>query len=171
MIGRAVLVSALLVAVLGGSTGANAEPMGIGDSVMRGARTQLRARGFTVNATVNRQFWEGVELVERLARTGELPRHVVVHLGNNGYLSMESCHQLVDAVGRRDLALVDLRLPRSWRRENNDRLERCARGEPNVHVIDWSGHARGHDAWFADDGYHLTPLGARRYAGYIAHHA
>jgi hypothetical protein len=171
MLSRAALLSVVLVALLGASTAAYAEPIGIGDSVMRGARTQLRARGFTVNATVSRQFSEGVDLVERLASNGELPRRVVVHLGNNGYLSMESCHQLVDAVGRRELALVNLRLPRSWRRENNDRLERCARGAPNVHVVDWSGHARGHDAWFADDGYHLTTLGARRYAGYLAHHA
>ena len=171
MLSRSAIPSLVLLVLLGASTGANAEPIGIGDSVMRGARTQLRARGFMVNATVSRQFWEGVDLVERLARNGELPRRAVVHLGNNGYLSMESCHQLVDAVGRRELAFVNLRLPRSWRRENNDRLERCARGAPNVHVIDWAGHARGHDAWFADDGYHLTPLGARRYAGYLAHHA
>ena len=171
MLRRPVLQLTIVVSLLAVPAVARAEPTAIGDSVMRGARTQLRARGFTVNATVNRQFWEGVDLVERLARNGELPRHVVVHLGNNGYISMASCHELVDAIGRRELALVNLHLPRSWRRENNDRLARCARGEPNVHVIDWNGYARGHDAWFADDGYHLTTLGGRRYAAYLAHHA
>ena len=169
MIRRALLVATSALLVLPAS--ADADPIAIGDSVMKGARPQLRARGFTVNATVSRQFWQGVHLVERLERDGELPRHVVVHLGNNGYLSMESCRELVDAVGRRELALVNVRVPRSWRDENNDRLERCARGERNVHVIDWNRYSRGHDGWFADDGYHLTPLGARRYAAYVAHHA
>ena len=169
MIRRVLVLTTIALLVLPAS--ASARPIGIGDSVMRGARTQLRNQGFTVNATVSRQFGEGVDLVERLARDGELPRHVVVHLGNNGYLSMDACRELVDAVGRRELALVNLHLPRSWRNENNDRLERCARGEPNVHVIDWNGYSRGHDGWFADDGYHLTTLGARRYAGFVAHHA
>ena len=167
---RALLLTTVVVSMLAAPTVASAAPIGIGDSVMKGARTQLRSHGFTVNAAVSRQFWEGVDLVERLARNGELPRRVVVHLGNNGYLSMDSCHELVDAVGNRELALVNLHVPRRWRNDNNDRLDRCARGEPNVQVIDWYGHAQGHDGWFADDGYHLTTLGARRYAAYIAHH-
>jgi len=170
MIRRASLVVAVLATLLTLPATASAAPIGIGDSVMKGAASQLRARGFRVNATVSRQFWEGVRVVERLARDGELPRRVVVHLGNNGYLSMDSCRELVDAVGHRELALVNLHVPRSWRNENNDRLARCARGEPNVHVIDWSRYSHGHDGWFADDGYHLTSLGARRYAGYVAHH-
>jgi hypothetical protein len=170
MIRRALSTTLIALMLLAIPAAANARPVGIGDSVMLGARDQLRARGFAVNAHVDRQFWEGVDIVERLARDGNLPRHVVVHLGNNGYLSMDSCHELVDAVGHRELALVNLHVPRSWRDENNDRLARCAHGEPNVHVIDWNGYSHGHDAWFADDGYHLTPLGARRYAGYVAHH-
>ena len=170
MIRRVLLAFTAVLTVLAVPAAAQAGPIAIGDSVMLGARTQLRDRGFTVNAAVNRQFSEGVDIVERLARDGELPRHVVVHLGNNGYLSMDACHDLVDAVGHRELALVNLHLPRSWRDENNARLDRCARGESDVHVIDWAGYSHGHDGWFADDGFHLTPLGARRYAGYVAHH-
>jgi hypothetical protein len=171
MIRRVLLAFTAAVTLLAVPSAAQARPIGIGDSVMLGARTQLRDRGFTVNAAVNRQFSEGVDIVERLARDGDLPRHVVVHLGNNGYLSMDACHELVDAVAHRELALVNLHVPRSWRGENNDRLARCARGESNVHVIDWAGFSHGHDGWFADDGFHLTSLGARRYAAYVAHHA
>jgi hypothetical protein len=170
MIRRTLSVTAIVLALLAVPGTASAGRIGIGDSVMLGARPQLRARNFTVNAHVDRQFWQGVDIVERLAANGRLPRHVVVHLGNNGYLSLDSCRELLDAVGNRELALVNLHVPRSWRNENNDRLRRCARGEANVHVIDWNGYSHGHDRWFASDGYHLTTLGARRYAGYVAHH-
>ena len=50
----------------------------IGDSVMLGARDDLIARGFRVNAQVSRQFRDVVPLVRELAAGGHLPVNVIV---------------------------------------------------------------------------------------------
>jgi hypothetical protein len=47
--------------------------LAIGDSVMLGAREELRARGMRVNAVVSRQFRDAVPLVEQLKAAGTLP--------------------------------------------------------------------------------------------------
>ena len=168
---RRTTVAALVIAVVLLTFGAGSASAGgtiaIGDSVMRGAQPQLRARGFRVDATVSRQFSEGVTLVRRLRSSGDLPNRVVVHLGNNGYLTMEQCADLADIVGNRSLWLVNLRVPRVWRSGNNDRLERCASRYDHVRLIDWYGYSSGHGEWFRDDGYHLTAIGANRYAAYL----
>ncbi len=53
-----------------------------------------------------------------MAAAGTLPRRVVVHLGNNGYLERADCDRLTRAVGpNRDVYLVTLKVPRggAWR--------------------------------------------------------
>ena len=61
--------------------------LAIGDSVMLGAKDELVARGFRVNAIVSRQFRDAVPLVEQLKAARRLRRKVIVHLGNNGIRS------------------------------------------------------------------------------------
>ena len=46
----------------------------IGDSVMLGARDELRARGFIVDTETSRQFSEAVTIVRRKAASGVLRR-------------------------------------------------------------------------------------------------
>ena len=171
MIRRLVLASSIALLVVAPMTApavsAGGGKLAIGDSVMRGAEPQLRNRGFRVDATVSRQFSEGVTLVRRLRDSGDLPNRVVVHLGNNGYLTMEQCTALVRAAGDRSLWLVNTRVPREWRAGNNERLARCAGRYDNVRLIDWYGYSSGHGEWFRDDGYHLTSRGATRYAAYL----
>lgn len=140
----------------------------IGDSVMLGAAGALRARGFTVNATVSRQFFTGVELVEDLVDSGRLPRKLVFHLGNNGTVLEGGCTRLVRTIGpRRRVWLVTVKVPRSWQRPNNEVLQACARRYRRAFLIPWSSHARGHPGWFASDGYHLTSSGRSAYASFI----
>jgi hypothetical protein len=143
--------------------------LAIGDSVMLGARSELRARGIRVDASVSRQFEDGMRLVRSLAAAGTLPRRVVVHLGNNGYLERADCDRLARAAGAaRDLYLVTLKVPRGWRSVNNHRLRDCVRANGNAHLIGWYEESADHPAWFAADGYHLTGPGARAYAQLIA---
>jgi hypothetical protein len=161
-------VPALLVSV---ATPSGAIPGGryaIGDSVMLGARHELRARGFNVNATRSRQFSDGVAVVRSRKRHGVLPRKIVVHLGNNGYVYRGACDDLVRAAGsRRRVFLVTVKVPRFWRKTNNRRLRRCARHHANASLIDWYRYAKGHPGWFYDDGFHLNGRGRVRYAGLI----
>src|SRR5262245_66475025 len=75
--------------------------LGIGDSVMLGAKSELRARGFRiVDAIVSRQFYRAPALVRYWRRQGKLPRNVVIHLGNNGTVRIADCYQAVRAAGR-----------------------------------------------------------------------
>jgi hypothetical protein len=143
-----------------------AAKIGLGDSVMRGATNELRARGFRVNTVESRQFSAAPALIRSLRAAGRLPPVVVIHLGNNGYIEQADCRSAVKAAGNRRVYLVTLKVPRGWRAANNRRLRICANRFSNASVVDWFSHAVNHPSWFYD-GFHLTPLGRRRYAAFV----
>ncbi len=142
----------------------------IGDSVMLAAREELTARGIKVNATVSRQFRDAVPLVRRLKAAGRLRSKVIIHLGNNGILIQAAdCDRISQIAGSsRTVYLVNLRIPRSYRRIQNERLAACAQRRANTELIDWFHFSRDHPSWFAADGYHLTSIGQTKYASLIA---
>ena len=150
------------------SAGIRAGRYALGDSVMLGAREELRARGFVVDAAESRQFYRAAAIVRRKAANGHLPANVIVHLGTNGLLEGADCDRVVRAAGaRRHVFLVTLKVPRPHREPNNARLRACARRHHNASVIDWYGHSRRHAAWFYSDGFHLTPTGQQAYAAFL----
>jgi hypothetical protein len=142
----------------------------IGDSVMLGAREELTARGIRVNAVVSRQFRDAVPLVRRLKAEGRLRRKVIIHLGNNGILIQAAdCDRISQIAGvNRTVYLVTLKIPRSYRRIQNERLATCAQRRVNTVLIDWFNYSREHNSWFAADGYHLTSIGQTKFAALIA---
>lgn len=170
---RRIVIVASMTAILivGVATGGAAIPggrIGIGDSVMRGAKPNLESRGFRVNTATSRQFSALPGLMRQIKAAGKLRRKVVVHLGNNGYLDRADCGAASEVAGPdRHLFLVTLKVPRQWRSVNNERLRACARAHANTSLIDWYGVSIDHPGWFADDGYHLTPTGAREYAALL----
>ena len=142
----------------------------IGDSVMLGAKDELSGRGIKVNAVVSRQFRDAVPLVEQLKAAGRLRKKVVIHLGNNGILiDAADCNRISEVAGpNRTVYLVNLKIPRSYRRTQNERLAACAQRRANTLLIDWFHYSRSHSSWFAADGYHLTAAGQTKYASFIA---
>jgi hypothetical protein len=142
----------------------------IGDSVMLGAREELTARGVRVNAVVSRQFRDAVGIVERLKANGRLRRKVIIHLGNNGILiDGDDCDRISQVAGSgRTVYLVNLKIPCSYRRTQNERLAACARRHANTELLSWRTYSLDHPSWFAADGFHLTALGQTRYAAFIA---
>ena len=151
--------------------GAGGIPQGryaIGDSVMRGAAQELHGRRIKVNATVSRQFSTLPGLIRSLRNSGVLRKTVIIHLGNNGFIDLADCRAAVRAATNRNVYLVTVKVPRQWRRANNRVLARCDRAFSRAHLVDWFRHSVNHPGWFAEDLYHLTPLGQRRYAGYIS---
>jgi hypothetical protein len=137
----------------------------LGDSVMRGAKTPLQARGFAVDAKTSRQVYDGVRILKAKRRDGTLRRQVVVHLGTNGTFSASECRAMHRIVGgARNLYVTTVHVPRSWESQNNRVVTRCARRYKNVFLIDWQKFVRRHGGLIESDGYHLTPRGARRYA-------
>ena len=141
----------------------------IGDSVMLGAKEELRAHGIRVNAVVSRQFRDAVPLIEQLKAAARLRRKVVIHLGYNGILiDAADCDRISEVAGpNRTVYLVNLKIPRSYRQTQNERLAACAQRRANTLLIDWFGHSHDHPSWFAADGYHLTPTGQTKYAAFI----
>jgi hypothetical protein len=143
--------------------------LGIGDSVMLGAKGELHARGFRiVDAVKSRQFSSAASRVRYWKGAGKLPKNVVIHLGNNGIVLRSDCSHAVQAAGRRRVFLVTLKVPRPWRAADNRRLRRCARRFRNAYLVDWYRHSHDHPGWFAKDGYHLTGSGGTAYAGLIS---
>jgi hypothetical protein len=142
----------------------------IGDSVMLGAKDELVARGFRVNATVSRQFRDVVPLLEQMKSAGRLRRKVIIHLGNNGILiDAADCNRISEIAGpHRVVYLVNLKIPRRYRSFQNQRLTACAERRANTVLVNWFSFSRDHSFWFAADGFHLTPTGQARYAGFIA---
>jgi hypothetical protein len=147
--------------------------IGIGDSVMLGAKTGLRARGFArVDAVVSRQFYSANDVINYWKRRGLLPRRVIVHLGNNGLIQGSDCDAAVRAAGAaRIVYFVNLKIPRPHRVPSNRALTACAHRHSNAHVIDWFGYSHTHGSWFYHDGYHLTPSGRIAYARFVASHS
>jgi hypothetical protein len=167
----ALVLVALAVPFSARATSAAISPgrLGIGDSVMLGAKSELNARGIRVNAAVSRQFDDGIAIVRSMAAAGTLPSTVIVHLGNNGVYQDGDCGRLVRAAGaHRSVWLVTLKIPRWWRARINDALRRCAANYARAHLIDWYAYAHDHPRWFYDDGYHLNGTGRVRYARLIA---
>ena len=168
----AVLVLGSIVLGLMGPAAAGIPPgrYAIGDSVMLGAKDELTGRGIKVNAVISRQFRDAVPIVEQLKAAGRLRRKVIIHLGNNGILiEAAQCNRISEVAGSgRTVYLVNLKIPRSYRSIQNERLAVCAQRRANTLLIDWYHYSRSHPSWFAADGYHLTSAGQANYASLIA---
>ena len=142
------------------------DAVGIGDSVMLGAKSQLKAAGVTkVDAVVSRQASVGPGLVRD--RGASLPEHVVVHLGTNGTYTLKMCRRLVRAAGpARTVYLVTVKVPRAWEDVNNRMLRRCDAKfrSDQVVLVDWNSVASKNPEYLYADGYHLRPEGAKAFA-------
>lgn len=143
----------------------------IGDSVMLGAKSQLQQAGVgLVDAKVSRQASSGPELVRKLAGKSDV-QHVVIHLGTNGYFTVESCRDMVKAAGlKRTVYLINLKVPRKWESNNNALIAQCAKGfsSTRVRVLDWNNISQSKDSYLYSDGIHLTPVGAKKFARMIS---
>ena len=140
----------------------------IGDSVMLGAKSALKAAGIkNVDAVVGRQAQDAGPLVQSIK---PLPTTVVVNLGANGPFTLYHCKQILEALGTtRHLYLVTVKVPRSWEQQSNDAIHLCAKQYPQrVTLVDWKAQANSHASWFGKDGLHLDAAGAKAYASLIA---
>ena len=168
----AVLALPVLAGVLAVAPAASAKDLdaiAIGDSVMLGAKSQLRDRGVdVVDAAVSRQAATGPGLLRK--RGEKLPEHVVVHLGTNGTYTLKMCKELVRTAGKqRRVYLVTVKVPRTWESVNNDMLRSCdgAFRSDRVVLLDWNAAATKNPSYLYADGVHLRPEGARAFARMI----
>ncbi|MDO8309545.1 MAG: hypothetical protein Q7V58_14465 [Actinomycetota bacterium] len=167
-------VATLAIALALPSIPASAAPDGdryaLGDSVMLGAKSNLKARGFSiVDAAVSRQAYSGPALLRK--RGESLPKDVVIHLGTNGTFPLDVCKKIVKAAGKeRRVFLVTVHVKRSWTKGNNAVIRDCAASfrAGRVTVVDWDWAASRHPEWLYSDGAHLNPAGAKAFARIIS---
>jgi peptidoglycan/LPS O-acetylase OafA/YrhL len=136
----------------------------LGDSVLLGARKTLEGRlaAARVDAAVGRQAKDMVQRVRELKEMKLLGSKVVLHIGNNGYVTEDQLQTILTLLGDRErVILVTAAAPRRWVEKNNQLIERIAADHPNTVVADWSSVANDHPEYFVSDQVHLSGRGQR----------
>lgn len=140
--------------------------LAIGDSVMLGAVDALvdAVGDIDIDAKVSRQLSEAVPLIMERQKKGVLSDLVVIHLGNNGPFRKDELEKVMEALlGVPHIVFINLKLPRTYERKNNDLLANVADGQ-RVTLVDWREASLGAKKVFGRDGVHLTRAGAQLYA-------
>ena len=161
--------------VPGATTTTVAPPVGqtdavaVGDSVMLGAQSALTTAmpGIRVDAKVGRQFGSVSDVVGWYASEGLIPGTLIVHAGTNGTFTDADIDTMMSRAGDRKVLLVNAKVSRPWQDLVNQRMAAAADRHPNAVLVDWYSMASAHPEWFAADGAHLRPDGARAYAELI----
>ena len=140
-----------------------------GDSVILGIRHVLEMNHpiALINARVGRQ---APELLEVMLRDGPLvlKSPVVFNIGNNNALTRAQVIAIFEAVkAAPQIIVVNTAVPRPWRDANNELINEIATTYPNAVVVRWDQISEGHPEYFAPDGVHLVPTGARAYVAAI----
>lgn len=141
----------------------------VGDSVMLASYPELTEAfpGIEVDAAVSRGMWAGVDIVAGMAAQGTLREVVVVGLGTNGPVEVEALAALKEAVGARQLVLVDAHAERDWIAEVNTVLTSFAAEHRGVTLARWDAAVAGTPEFLAEDGIHPGPEGGEIYAASI----
>jgi len=145
----------------------------VGDSVMLGAVDALRRdipNLTTIDARGSRQIPEAIGVLRQLRATGKLGEVVIVHMGDNGVVTDEQFDGMMRVLsGAREILVVNTTVPDGyqWAPNNKVLADGVARYPNKAVLVDWHGASAGHPEYFWD-GLHLTPRGARAYAGLIA---
>ena len=140
-----------------------------GDSVILGIRHVLEMNHpiALINARVGRQT---PELLEVMLRDGPLvlKSPVVFNIGNNNALTRAQVIAIFEAVKQAPQRIVvNTAVPRPWRETNNELINEIAATYPNTVVVRWDQISEGRPEYFAPDGIHLVPAGARAYVAAI----
>jgi len=141
-----------------------------GDSVILGIRHVLEMNHpiALINARVGRQ---APELLEVMLRDGPMALNspVVFNIGNNNALTRAQVIAIFEAVkAAPQRIVVNTAVPRPWRDANNELINEIAATYPNTVVVRWDQISEGHPEYFAPDGIHLVPAGARAYVAAIS---
>jgi hypothetical protein len=135
----------------------------VGDSVMLDYQTPLQTDvpGIDVEASVSRQWYTGVSILQQLKSAGQLGAEVVVALSTNGPISDADFDQMMGVLqGASRVVFVNVHVDKPWQDPNNQVLATGAARYPNVVIADWATMAAQNPSWFGSDGTHLAIDGA-----------
>jgi peptidoglycan/LPS O-acetylase OafA/YrhL len=141
----------------------------VGDSVMLGAAPALVNKfgaRLAIDAKVNRQYRDGLAIVDQQRQDLTLGEVVVVHLGNNGPFSQKQFDEMMAKLSDRAMVVfVLVHVAKPWENTVNDVLNRNAPRFPKlVRLMDWARIAGEHPEFIHSDGTHLRSNGAAAYA-------
>jgi hypothetical protein len=137
--------------------------LAVGASVMLSAQAAL-GRHALVDAAVGRQAQDLIARLQSYRAAGQLPDRVVVQIGENGPLYDADVGGLREALrGVSRVVLVNVRVPRRWGADTNEKLAELAGTWPEARVADWYAASAGPGLLYSD-GTHPTPRGRRVYA-------
>ncbi|OXS59942.1 hypothetical protein B1A99_10460 [Cohnella sp. CIP 111063] len=142
----------------------------IGDSVLLDAAPYLEKLlpGIVIDGQVGRQMTHAQEVVEAMIASGTLGNRVVIELGTNGSFNSKQLAKLIETIGdKREVWLVNVRVPRKWQNTVNSALNKAAAEYGNVKLVDWYSASKGQDDFFYKDGVHLKRQGAEFYASML----
>jgi peptidoglycan/LPS O-acetylase OafA/YrhL len=143
--------------------------LALGDSVMLSCSRQLKValgHRVRVDATVGRQIEDTVKELDRLRRRRNLPKTIVIQIGNNGPLWHRDLVKLREALrGIGDIVFVNVRNATSWQDESNQALANWLRGWRPAHLANWYGSSTNK---MLSDGTHPWPYACNIYAHVIA---
>jgi hypothetical protein len=131
----------------------------IGDSVMIDYQQPLEEAlpGVSVDGTVSRQWFQGVELVNQLKASGQLGATVIIGLSTNGPITADNFAAMASALqGASKVIFVNTFVDREWQDPNNLVIAAGVASMKNAVLVDWHGLAAEHPEWFGADGTHLA---------------
>ncbi len=131
----------------------------VGDSVMLDYQAALQADipGVMVDASVSRQWSDGLQILQELKASGQLGAEVIVALGTNGPITDSDFDAMMQTLnGASRVVFVNIHVDRPWQDPNNAVLASGVTRYPNVGVADWATLAAQNPAWFGSDGTHLA---------------
>ena len=145
--------------------------LAIGDSVMLGAASPLKAAGFTVDAAESRQFGDYLDTLRSINASGQIPEVVIVHLGTNGNIDEDDAHDFFELlVDVPKVIVLTNWVDRAWTESNNELILSLPAEFDNVSVGYWSDMAPNctGNCYAASDGFHLSADGADYYTALIS---
>ena len=123
-----------------------------------------------IDARGSRQITEATRVLRRLQAGGKLGEVVILHIGDNGAVTDEEFVGAMRSIsGARKVLVVNTTVPDGYRwAPNNEVLAAgVACHSDKAVIVDWHAASAGHPEYFWD-GLHLTPRGAKAYAGLIS---
>lgn len=145
----------------------NLSIVGVGDSVMLGAVTNLYQtfpNGY-FDAKISRTAYVAHGILTDLKNNGLLGNPIVFNLGANGDCSLECKKEIINLCEDRDIFWLTVTNDRDV--NVNGELKELSNMYDNVHIIDWETISKGHYEYFIADGIHLTPKGREVYTNTI----
>lgn len=145
----------------------NLSIVGVGDSVMLGAVTNLYEQfpnGY-FDAQISRTAYVAHGILTDLKNNGLLGNPIVFNLGANGDCSLECKKQIIELCEDRDIFWLTVTNDRDV--NVNGELKQLSDMYDNVYIIDWEEISKGHYEYFIADGIHLTPKGREVYTNVL----